>query len=62
MKPYFRLLPAVLALFISSLISAQTSSLLNFGFSDEKIEIPEQFKNQNEVILLKKSENRNSGK
>lgn len=53
MKPYFRLLPAVLALFISSLISAQTSSLLNFGFSDEKIEIPEQFKNQNEVILLK---------
>lgn len=44
---------ALLAFLICTYSYAQTSRLLNYEFSDEKIEIPEAFQNQNEVILQK---------
>lgn len=43
----------LLSLCIGSKTFAQNTMLKNYNFSDEKIEIPEKYKNENEVILQK---------
>lgn len=52
-RKIYSILPFLFLLVASQNLWAQKSQLVDYKFSDEKIEVPDEFKEENEVILLK---------